>query len=442
VCSSDLLRSVAAPTGPGNTARTVAVSYLLNGTDDAQRRPQRLSGPDAFSVAFQYTGDRLTQRTNRRGHAWTYTYDAGLVRTATLSDTSLTGGAIVHTLCAAEALSLSTCGGAAPPLTTAASTLLDGPRPDVGDTTRVWLTRQGAPAVIRNALGQPTTLDRTDARFPTLVTALVDPAGVRTEARYTARGLLDSLILRNPRGDGIDAVTTSTWHATWEVPTATTSPEGEVTTYGVDAATGWRLWAQDARGDSTRALFTYTARGQLATVQLPGNTGRDSLLYDAALGNLLRTRTAGGAEVQYVRDALGRDSVVRTPISGTTVATQTFVYDPMDRASRPRRRRPSSAMRSRARDSRRTPPAASSSRAGRPPPTTPRATPPAPSSSPSAAPAMPAPPAPSPTTPPAASGRTRPAKGAPPPATTPPATPPRSSTAATPSPSSTTPSTG
>src|SRR5207245_2671987 len=61
--------------------------------------------------------------------------------------------------------------------TASAATVFDGPRTDVGDTTRFWLDRFGAPRRIRNALGFETILTHGDARWPGLVTKIRYPGG-------------------------------------------------------------------------------------------------------------------------------------------------------------------------------------------------------------------------------------------------------------------------
>ena len=105
-----------------------------------------------------------------------------------------------------------------------AHTLLDGPRTDVVDHTRIWVGRWGAPVRIRDALGAETRIRRNDAAFPALATEVVTPAGLRTEARYDARGRVDTTIVYNPLGDGQNAVSTFVYDDRWDAPDTVSTP--------------------------------------------------------------------------------------------------------------------------------------------------------------------------------------------------------------------------
>jgi RHS repeat-associated protein len=270
------------------------------------------------SVMFGYNGGGtlITSRTDRVGTTTTYSYDSG--HTVTRISTDLGGGdSIVSYFQPFETRGLEVAVD-----TAHAYAWLDGPRTDVGDSTRFWLDRYGAPVRIVDALGNETTIERDDSRFPGLATAVTDPHGLVSEAFYNDRGTLDSTMVERDAGT---AVTKYEWDTRWDFATKIRMPMNEVTEMAYDSTTGNRLWQQDSRGPSSRVEFTYNADGQLEEVDGP-LTAPSLIEYDV-YGNLERTTTSEGFETEYVKDALGRDSIIRTPIDGTLIQEQRVFYD-------------------------------------------------------------------------------------------------------------------
>jgi RHS repeat-associated protein len=299
-----------------------------------------LRDPDARSVSFTYgTGadsNRVVRRTNRRGFTTHYRYDAG--KRLTRDSLPLDAGFIAKTYRASESRGVA---GTPAVRYDTAYTLLDGPRTDRFDITRFWINVYGAPTRIRNASGGQTRIIY-DATWPALAATLIAPNGFETRAYYNARGLIDSTVALNPVGTGANARTRYQWHPTWDMVTQVTSPTGLVTTLSYDA-TGNRLWQQPGSDASRRVTFSYwpsePQAGLLATVTAP-LTPAESLIYNG-LGNLSRTRTPIGFTTLIFSDAVGRDTLVRSPIDSATgrdsagvVATGSrvrTVYDGMDR---------------------------------------------------------------------------------------------------------------
>ena len=113
------------------------------------------------------------------------------------------------------------------------------------------------------------TVSRLDPRFPTLVTRSVSPTGYEVNATYDVRGRL--LTQSSLATSGALATTRYKWHPTWDAVEVVQNPEGDATTFGIDPASGRRLWQQDARGPSTRTTFTYDpVTQQPDSVRAPG----------------------------------------------------------------------------------------------------------------------------------------------------------------------------
>ncbi|HKS91028.1 MAG TPA: hypothetical protein VJQ83_03795, partial [Tepidiformaceae bacterium] len=294
-----------------------------------------ISDPGVPAVGFKYSasGDTILARWNRNSDTTTFAYnEAGLLKQVSLDMRRTEGSsapAIVSTFCPAESRSIATCTPqpSMPGLNTLhalsqAYAFFDGPRDDVADakdTTAFFVNRWGGPDSIVDALGRKTTIERGNVSFPMLATALVQPDGHRVEAVYTARGLLDHTTELNPFGDFQNASTSYVWDAKWDEVASVTSPMGEQTLYGIDAVTGNVEWVQSGSDPSTRASFAYTPYGLLRTAREAGNRPQDttSFQYDAVLGNVTQVRSPLGFVTTHWADALGRDTMVTTPIGAT-----------------------------------------------------------------------------------------------------------------------------
>jgi RHS repeat-associated protein len=200
--------------------------------------------------------------------------------------------------------------GAAQPLDSI-FTLIDGPRSDVEDQTRFWTNAYGAPTRIRNALGRETRIWYSGA-WPGLAERTQAPNRLVSRAWYNARALPDSTRIDDPVGTGEHALTRYWWHAEWAAPTQVQSPVGVVSTFDYDAATGNRRWQQIGPDPATRVHFDYYPNRLLAAVRAP-QIGPDSIYY-SLLGNVRRTRSPTGYNQILLSDAIGRDTLVFSPV--------------------------------------------------------------------------------------------------------------------------------
>jgi RHS repeat-associated protein len=326
------LSRVTAPSVPGQPPREVIITdttgfaglaYLTGITD-----------PDGQTTHFGWTIVALTSRTDKSGHVTRFDFDGDNSSNAFIKATIEMGSPttdIVHSFCPAEFASLLTC-ALGPQDTANVRTLVDGPRSDVADTTAFYLTSFGAPRKIVNALGESTTIEREDARWAVLPTAVVDANDHRVEATYTDRGLVETMRDLYPLGGDSIALTQYQWHGTWDKVESITGPKGEVVRVGY-FANGDREWQEDGRGPLSHVNFTYTADRQVQTVSTPGNAdnARTQFHYDA-LGNLDSTTSPVGIASRIFRDAIGRDTLIRTPIDAaqTQYVVRAIEYDIRD----------------------------------------------------------------------------------------------------------------
>jgi RHS repeat-associated protein len=218
-----------------------------------------------------------------------------------------------------------------------AYTKVDGPRTDVGDSTLFWLDALGEPRRIRDALGNETVIERTDATWPALATTVTYPSGQVVGATYDARGNLSSVTdLGTFEGSPpVYATTTYEWDPRWDFVTKTVNPEKDSTVAEYDATNGNLLWQEDSRGTVSRVNFHYydsgVEEGLLSKVEYASGS-RDSLTYDATLANLAKSITPLGIETSYERDEIGRVKKVTQPNDVATGERVTRYYlDLLDR---------------------------------------------------------------------------------------------------------------
>jgi RHS repeat-associated protein len=287
---------------------------------------------DGTTVGFGYDANvalnRVISRTNERGYATTFAFDSGGV----LKQVSVPLDATTNAVTAFVPAETRGLAGTAALPSELATTRLDGPRTDVGDTTSFWLDRFGAPRRTRNALGDETVLTRSNSTYSALVTRLRQPNGQILGATYDARGNLAT----STDTTGYDPAralyptTRYTWDQKWDVVTRVINPENDSDSASFDAATGNLLWRRDGRGDSTKTNFTYWPigdpyGGQLKTVISPAGS-LDSLFYDATLGNLQRVREPQGRYTLYTADGIGRVTQTVTPVTASGVVSTSFGY--------------------------------------------------------------------------------------------------------------------
>jgi RHS repeat-associated protein len=233
---------------------------------------------------------------------------------------SVTGG-ITNTLCPAEGTSLLSCSSDAKLLATV-STSLDGPRTDVSDTSRYWLTKYGSVRKHRNPLGHETEWLRENTNFPTVVTKTIAPNGYTQRAALNSRGLIDSAIAVNPLGNSQSAVTLYQWHDTLNRVTQVTGPTGDITQFGYGAS-GLLSWQQDGRGAGTRTNVARDSSNRVEYIQPPGHTSgqRYRFEFDAYVGNLNRTTTPRGFTSTMARDSAGRIITLKIPVDSNPSST-------------------------------------------------------------------------------------------------------------------------
>src|SRR5204863_6151013 len=140
--------------------------------------------------------------------------------------------------------------------------------------------------------------------------------GFTTQAKYDARGNVATVIQVNPLSDSHNAVTTYTWDPAWDFVTSVTSPTGELTQFAYDAGNGNRVWQQPGTDPARRVQFYYyTTVPLLRAIQYPTSpVTRDSIAYDATLQNLASTTTPIGFTTVHLTDAIGRDTLVKSPL--------------------------------------------------------------------------------------------------------------------------------
>lgn len=331
---------LATVSAPGSRTTTVTVT---RGRVDAIR------DPDNLSVSFTYadtTTRRLASRVDKRLTATSFDYDAA--KKLSRVKTDLQPDSIRIGFVAIDNRGLVTASPKTAVDTAAAYTVFYGPRTyatRASDqaTQQNWFysDRFGAPRKLRDAGGYVTSLRREDGEWPALATEIVLPNGFTTRAGYDARGNLVRSIAINPFGDGRDTVTRYHWDPLWDAVDSIVTPMGMTRTIGYDATNGNRSWEQMGTDGSHRVDYRYgNSQGLLSSVVQQGVVV-DSAIYDAQW-NLAATRAANGYWTSHYKDALGRDTLVVTPIDSadrarggiedsTARRRDRFTYDVMDR---------------------------------------------------------------------------------------------------------------
>jgi RHS repeat-associated protein len=307
---------------PGRAQQQVTHTIRTGGNQNGARIG-RIADPGGRVVRFAYLGSpnqhRMRWREDGRGARTTFQYDA--TGRVTEVEREAGSGLTPVRLALQPGMSL----GLEVAMDTAdAYAQVDGPRTDVRDVTRYWLDAAGAPRRIVDPLGHETLLDRTDARFPALVTRVESPVGLVSRAFHDARGNVDSTSMM--RAAGL-AVTRYRWDPRFDFATRAVLPEGEMTESEYDPASGNRRWTQQAGQVSSRVAFRYTADGLVRAVD-PPLIPADSMAYDA-LGNLRLVVSAGGLRRTIHRDAFGRDTLIVTPLDTgqTAMSRRRMTYD-------------------------------------------------------------------------------------------------------------------
>jgi YD repeat-containing protein len=328
--TSSLLDSVQAPNA--NVSRTTRVARNGNRLDS-------IIDPGSPATTFGYDAyNRITSRRNKLGDTTYFQYDAGGALKQSRLSTARTdgaGSAITTNFRAAETRSAYNTNDP-PSLPSLLYTQIDGPRTDVADTTNIIVNRWGAPDSVTNAIGQRTRVTRGNTTFPALATKVVAANGLETRAFFNARGLPDSTVAVDPYNTGQNASTRYFWNPTWNQPDSVVRPMGERTRTFYRTSRPIVDSMRTGSNTARRVKFTYTADNQVQGVTEPGLPDSDSVTYDN-LGNTSRTWTPMGRAAaapyftEFMKDAIGRDTLVVTPDS--TGRTR-LLYDAADRVIR------------------------------------------------------------------------------------------------------------
>ena len=306
---TDLVVSITAP-AIGATPRVVTITT-------SGGRVQSIQDPDTGVVALAYESgtNRVISRTNRRNKVTTYSYNAG----KRVSGFQLPIWSSPVAVYSAETRGLAALGAAAP--LDSAYSGIDGPRTDVGDVTKFWVNRYGAPVRTRNAVGGETVITY-DVTWPGHPKRMRGPNRLTSDIFYNSRALADSIKVWSPLGDARNAVTKYFWNTTWASPDTVISPMGVKTKFGYDAS-GNRLWEQLGSNSARRVHYTYQSQGLVTSVLAP-LSAPESLYYDA-LGNLRKTRSPLGHLALVFRDAIGRDTLAASNPRDTIPSDSTSV---------------------------------------------------------------------------------------------------------------------
>jgi RHS repeat-associated protein len=302
-------------TAPGSRITTVRVGA---------QRVDSIRDPDNTTVRFSYANPssrRIETRTDRRNNVTSYSYDAA--KKLARARIALPGDSIRIGFRAADVQGLQSATPKTATDTANVYTSFFGARqfthgPDsIGQETKFWLDRFGAPRRIVNPLGHQTLVKREDGEWPALATELVAANGFITRAGYDGRGNLLRSTAVAPLGPGQgDAITRYHWDSRWDFADSVVTPTLVITTLAYDTLNGNRLWQQVGSNSARRVTFRYGNTLKLLSSTLLPLTPPDSVEYDP-LGNVAATRTPRGFWTSSYKDALGRDTLVVTPIDST-----------------------------------------------------------------------------------------------------------------------------
>ena len=290
--------------------------------------------PNQPSTTVQFRLDpvaanRVIRRVDRKGDSVAFGFDAAArMRTVNRFRPSVT-----TTIRAGESQGIATGSALAAVDSSIAATFVDGPRTTVGDTMRIWLDRFGAPRRQRDAIGGETRWDRLDSRFPATVTRVRHANGRVVNSVLNQHGLdslvIDSMGMLATAQAANPDTTRYLYDSKWQSVTRIRRPAGDSLSIAYDPVTGSRLYEQDGRGSVARINYFYdtTTLRLLDSIKTPLSPA--SRIYYDAIGNVSETRTPLGFATEYLKDALGRDTAIFSPIdiAGTKRLRQQFRYD-------------------------------------------------------------------------------------------------------------------
>src|SRR5207247_11262191 len=116
--------------------------------------------------------------------------------------------------------------------------------------------------------------------------------------------------------DGRNAVTRYQWDAKRDFVESIVTPMGVTTTMGYDEQNGSRLFQQVGADVNRRVSFNYGNAQNLLSSVVVQSIKEDSVVYDGQW-NVAGSRTARGFWTSYYKAAIGRDTLLVTPIHTT-----------------------------------------------------------------------------------------------------------------------------
>lgn len=253
---------------------------------DALHRLTLVTNPDTTTRAFAYDVlNRVTGTTNERGHTTSLSYDDNSRLT---SVTDALTNAVQYEYDALDRV----------------TRIVDRLGEDVSFTYDI---RQ-LPATVTDRNNFTTTFTHDTRRRMTGVT---NAAGKTTSFGYDDEGRLTSIT--NPRGE-----TTTIGRDEMGYPVSATDANGHTATRQLDAMKRTRF-AFNQLGNKTS--YSYTARGQLASVTLPNGIAASYRYND--LGALGQITDPNGREWNFTHTPMGRTATSTDPLGRTT----SFSYD-------------------------------------------------------------------------------------------------------------------
>jgi RHS repeat-associated protein len=324
-----------------------------------------LLDPDGKATVFGWDADRrMVSRKGRRGFTTRFVYAQGLAYGSRITKVTVPVGRTTSDTATAvttfqpwndKGLAVGSTGQTAVN-TALAYTKVLGPRPNVADDASFWVDRWGAPVKSVDAITATTTIARSDALHPALVTRVTFPNGRIALMTYNDRGNLTQVrdSTKHLGAAGLPTkATVYTYDANGQAPDSPTEIADSNTTTGVGAYRslytytddGLTKTATDRRAHTTRLAYRTSGslRGavdsiierQVETWKI-GNTdiadAPDSQVvvftYNAQ-GNALTSKSPSGVITSYVPDPLGRVTDVYDPLG----RHQKVVYDALNRVT-------------------------------------------------------------------------------------------------------------
>jgi RHS repeat-associated protein len=161
------------------------------------------------------------------------------------------------------------------------------------------------------------------------------PGGAISRAWYTPRGLVDSTKTVNFRSTGdVSGTTRYTWDTRFAAATQVVGAGGDISQYSYNAD-GTVAWVQPGTDPSRRTTVAYYTTGGLTgryrASSVPGRSERDSVVYDATLGNTIQVKDRRGYWSYSTRDGLGRVALQRGEFQASHWRRDSTEYDLADR---------------------------------------------------------------------------------------------------------------